>query len=367
MNQGAQVSIFSRKSDGLMGVDISSAGIKLVELGKARHGYQLKSMAVVPLPRDAIVENTIIDSMAVAQALLDAIEMARPSTRNVAFALSGNAVIMRTITMPTMTEFELETQIEFEADQHIPYDMSEVYLDFEILGPNRDDEQQMDVLLVACRREILDDMQLALNEAGLTTKVVDCAVFALENAAELLADEIGLANTPEAVLDDEDVQTHALVNIGANLININILQNGQMAFVRDQFYGGNNLTEEIQKAHGIGYQAAEQMKLEDFSSIKAEALENFYEGLTSELVRSLDFYAASHAEHPVRKIFLSGGTALVPGIAGELEQRLGIEARVLNPFSVIRADERKFDRDYLDRIGPMMMVPVGLALRSFDA
>ena len=350
-----------------MGVDISSTGIKLVELDKGRHGYEVKSMAVVPLPRDAIVENTVIDSMAVAQGLLDAIEMARPSTRNVAFVVSGNAVIIRTVTMPTMTEFELEGQIEFEADQHIPYDIDDVYLDFQILGPVPEDETQMEVVLAACKREVVEDYQLVLNEAGLTPKVVDCAVFALENAAELLADEIGVVSSPGVAVDEEDVQTYALVNIGANLININVLQNGQMAFVRDQFYGGNNLTEEIQKAHGIGYQAAEQMKLENFSSIKAEALESFYVGLTSELVRSLDFYAASHAEHPVQKIFLSGGTALVPGIAGELEQRLGIEAQVLNPFSVIKANERKFDRDYLDRIGPMMMVPVGLALRSFDA
>jgi len=110
-----------------MGVDISSTGIKLVELGRVRGGYELKSMAVVPLPRDAIVENTIIDSMAVSQALLDAMEMARPSTRNVAFVVSGNAVIIRTVTMPTMTEFELEAQIEFEADQHIPYDIDDVF------------------------------------------------------------------------------------------------------------------------------------------------------------------------------------------------------------------------------------------------
>jgi type IV pilus assembly protein PilM len=276
-------------------------------------------------------------------------------------------VIIRTVTMPTMTEFELETQIEFEADQHIPYDIDDVYLDFQILGKVPEDESQMEVVLAACKREVVEDYQLVLNEAGLTPKVVDCAVFTLENAAELLADEIGLVSSAETPVDDAETQTYALVNIGANLININILQNGQMAFVRDQFYGGNNLTEEIQKAHGIGHQAAEQMKLENFSSIKAEALESFYVGLTSELVRSLDFYAASHADAPVQKIFLSGGTALAPGIAGELEQRLGIEAQVLNPFSVIKANERKFDRDYLDRIGPMMMVPVGLALRSFDA
>ncbi|MDQ6959033.1 MAG: type IV pilus assembly protein PilM [Mariprofundaceae bacterium] len=357
--------LFSGKSEALMGVDISSTGIKLVELGRVRGGFELKSMAVVPLPRDAIVENTIIDSMAVSQALLDAMEMARPSTRNVAFVVSGNAVIIRTVTMPTMTEFELEAQIEFEADQHIPYDIDDVYLDFQILGKVAEDETQMDVVLAACKREVIEDYQLVLNEAGLTPTCVDCAVFTLENAAELLPDETG-QDASEALADHRDVRTHALINIGANLININILQNGQMAFVRDQFYGGNNLTEEIQKAHGISYQAADQMKQENFSGIKTEALEGFYVGLTSELVRSLDFYTASHAEHPVQKLLLSGGSSLIPGLANELEQRLGIEAQVLNPLSAIKASNRKFDQEYLDRVGPMMMVPVGLALRSFN-
>ncbi len=360
------MALFSSKSEGLIGVDISATGIKLVELGKTRSGYELKALAVVPLPRDAIVENTVIDSMAVSQALLDAIEIARPSTRNCAIAVSGNAVIIKTITMPTATEFELEGSIEYEADQHVPYDIEEVFLDFQILGPNADDPEQMDVVLVACKREIVEDFQLVLSDAGLTAKVVDCAVFALENAAEL-TDEHGVPENVE-LLGPEDSEVHALVNIGANLININVQINGQMAFVRDQFYGGQNLTEEIQKEHGIGFQAAEKMKIENFGEVSQEALERWYAGLTSELVRSLDFYAANHAEYPVQKILLSGGSALVPGIATEIEQRIGIEATVLNPFpDAVKASPRKFDAEYLQNIGPMLMVPIGLALRSFDS
>ena len=160
--------------------------------------------------------------------------------------------------------------------------------------------------------------------------------------------------------------TVALVNIGANLVNINILQNGKTSFVRDQFYGGQNLTEEIQKAHNLSYQAAEQMKRDNFSSISEEALEHFYVGLTSELVRSLDFYAANHPEHPVQKMYLSGGTALVPGIANEMEQRLGIESFLLNPMDCIKITDSKFDKGYLQNIGPMLVVATGLALRGFD-
>jgi type IV pilus assembly protein PilM len=224
----------------------------------------------------------------------------------------------------------------------------------------------MDVVLVACKRDIVEDYQLVLSEAGLNTKCVDCAVFALENAAELL-EEHGAPLDAEQLPPDENVEVHALLNIGANIMNINVSIDGQMAFVRDQFYGGKNLTEEIQKEHGVSYQAAEQIKLENFSEIHPEALERFYVGLTSELIRSLDFYSANHAEFPVRKLLLSGGCALIPNIAKELEQRLGIDASVMNPFSVITASSRKFDKDYLNRIGPMMMVPIGLAMRGFDS
>ena len=358
--------LFSRTGEPLIGIDISASGIKLIELAGSRGGYELKSMAIVPLPRDAIVENTVIDSMAVSQGLLDAIEIARPSTRKAAIAVSGNAVIIKTVTMPTATEFELEAQIEFEADQHVPYDIDDVYLDFEILGEVPDSPDEMEVVLAACKREVVDDYQLVLSEAGIEAKCVDCAVFALENALETTqVSSKGLSEGDEPI-DDEAAAAVALVNIGANLVNINIMINGQMTFVRDQFYGGQNLTEEIQKEHGISYQAAEDMKTERFSEISPEALERFYVGLTSELVRSLDFYAANHAEHPVQKLLLTGGSALIPDIANELEQRLGIESEVINPFVNINASSKKFDMDYLNRIGPSMMVPIGLALRGFD-
>jgi len=357
------VGLFSRSNEGLIGIDISATGVKLVELGHSRSGYELKSMAIVPLPRDAIVENTVIDSMAVSQALLDAIEIAHPSTHKAAISVSGNAVIIKTVTMPTTTEFDLETQIEFEADQHVPYDIDDVYLDFQILGEVPGNPDEMEVVLTACKREVVDDYQLVLSESGIETTCVDCAVFALENAMEIAESKEEVAVD---AFEDEATPAVALVNIGANLINVNIMINGQMAFVRDQFYGGQNLTEEIQKEHNVSYQAAEEMKLEHFSEISSEAMERFYVGLTSELVRSLDFYAANHAEHPVQKLLLSGGSAMIPDIANELEQRLGIEAEVVNPFLNVKASSRKFDVDYLNRIGPSMMVPIGLAMRSFD-
>jgi len=359
------LNLFARKSDVLIAVDISSAAVKLVELGKVRGGFELKSMAIVPLPRDVIVENEIIDSMTVTQALIDAVRIASPSSRNVAFAVSGNALIIKTVNMPPMSELDLEAAIEFEADQHIPYDMEDVYLDFQILGMT-EDGSEMEVVLVACKRDVIEAYQQVIQEAGLTVKCVDCAVFALENGAEILLDKV----MPDSVADpDEEAassKVYALANIGANFTNINIMHGGQMAFVRDQFFGGNQLTQEIQEAHGISFQAAEQMKLDNFAGIDANAIENYFTALADELVRTLDFYAVRHADFPVRNLFLSGGGALVPGTAEQISQRLGIDTNVLNPFPEIKASPKKFSADYLEHMGPMMLVPVGLALRGFD-
>ncbi len=351
--------LFSRGSEGLIGVDISSVGIKLVELSQDKDGLKLESMAITAVPRDAIVENTIIDSMAVSGAIRDALDIAQPGNRRAAFAVSGNAAIIKMISLPVMSEFDLESEIVFEADEYIPYNIDEVFLDFQILGESEDDPERMDVVLVACKRELIEDYQLVLKEAGLEAACADCSVFCLENAAEMV-------QPLRSENDDAQGSVYALVNIGANLMNINILNNGRSSFVRDQFFGGQNLTDEIQRAHGISYEAAEEMKAKNFSAIEAEVLAGFYEGLASELVRSLDFYVANHADKPVQKILVSGGSALIPGIDKELSERLGIETAVLNPFTVIDAPKEKFDAAYLQRIGPMMVVPVGLALRSFD-
>jgi len=358
------VGLFSFGSSGLIGLDLSATAVKIVELGKARRGYELKAIGHVALPRDAIVEDSIVDSMAVSQALLDAIEAAQPSTRDVAIALSGNSVIIKTVQMPAMTEFELENQIEYEADQHIPFDMEEVYLDFQILGAS-EEEGQMDVVLVACKREVVEDLRLVLAEAGLNLKLVDCAVFAIENAAEITGEHGVPENLSE--LAPEDAEVHALVNIGATKTNVNISVNGQTAFVRDQFFGGNNLTEEIQKAHGVGHDEAERMKIERFEEVSPDAIEAFYAGLVAELSRALDYYAANHPDQPVKKMLLMGGGALIPGIADELSGRMGIDTIVLNPLDAIEIPEKKFDREHLARVGPMYAVGVGLALRSFDS
>ncbi|RME83462.1 MAG: type IV pilus assembly protein PilM [Zetaproteobacteria bacterium] len=348
----------------MVGLDISSSSIKLVELARTRKGYALKALAHVALPREAIVENSIMDTTAVQQALLDAVEIGRPSTRNVAVALAGNAVIVKAVQMPVASELELEGRIEFEADQHIPFSMDEVYLDFQILGPSREDEGSMDVLLVACKREVVDDLQIVLHDAGLELKLVDCAVFALENAAEITS-EHRLVPNPDTV-SPEDAEVHALIHLGATMMHVNITINGVSAFVRDHGFGADQLTKEIQEAHGIGFDEAERMKKERFSDVSPEAVEAFYAGLVAEIQRALDYYSATQPEYAVNKMLISGGGALIPGIADELQGRVGIDTVVLNPFEQVEIDPKRFDADAIMREGPLYTIATGLALRSFD-
>ncbi|MFQ5355858.1 MAG: type IV pilus assembly protein PilM, partial [Mariprofundaceae bacterium] len=321
-------------------------------------------MSIVPMADGAIVESTVMDSKAVVQALRQATDIARPSTRRVCFAVSGNAVIMKNIVIPVMTEFELETQIEYEAEQYLPFDIDDIYLDFQILGASPHDPGSMEVLIVACKRDIIDDYQLVLSDAGLQAGCVDCCVFCLENVFELIHSPTPVDKVTS--LSPGEEHAAALINIGASTININVICDGRTRFVRDQFYGGDNLTQEIMKAHSLSQQAAEQVKLESFSGIGDRVLEEFYVHLISDLGRSLDYYAANNAEHPINKMYLSGGCALIPGITSELEQRLGIATEVFNPFQNITVPRRKYDQAYIDEIGPRMVVPLGLALRSFD-
>ena len=349
----------------LIGLDISSTSIKLVELGRVRGGHELKALAHVPLPRDVIVDQTVMDSMALQQALLDAVEVARPSTHRAAIALAGNAVITKVVQMPVMTELELEGQIGVLADEQVPFPIDEVYMDFQILGTSGEDETEMDVVLVACRREIVDDFQTTLHDAGLELAVVDCAVFALENALEITPAHGVPENLEE--LSPEDAEVHALVCLGGSMMHVNVAINGQMAFVRDQYFGGQNLTEEIAKVQGLSLDEAEKLKCEQPEEISPDATENFYNNLVGELQRALDYYAANKPDYPVKKILLTGGGALVPGMAAELGGRLGIDAELVNVLDSVEIPERKFDREHLARTGPLFTIATGLALRSFDA
>jgi len=353
------MALFAGKDKGLLGLDIGAASIKLAELASSGGGHRLQAAAIEPLPPGAIVENSIKDAQLVAQAIRRAIDKAGTTTRRVAVGVAGNAVIVKTITLPEMSELDLEGQIAYEADQYVPYDMDELNLDFHVLGPAEHDPGQMDVLLAVCKKSLIEEVQQLLALADLELVCVDCAVLAIQNMAEVLGAIPTGDDAPQAV---------ALVDIGGALLHVNILLHGRTTFVRDHFIGGNDLTRAIQKETGLSFQQAEQRKIEGLDAIPDAIVDHYLGQLAAEVMRALDFYAANHAHQPVGRILLSGGGAMMPGLDEALGLRLGIEVGCLQPFPTIALpNDKGFDPAVIRRHGPQMIEALGLALRGVDA
>jgi len=350
---------FSSKS--IVGLDVGSSSIKAVELAvKSRSkGFELAHLGIAQVPPEAIVQGAFLNSSAITEAIAEAIESAKIKTKYVAAAVCGHSVIVKKVSLPQMTRDELEEQIRWEAEQYIPFDVNEVNLDFQILDTS-EGEGQMDVLLVAAKKDLIDDYVQVISEAGLTPVAVDVAAFAVENAFEANYDLAG----------DEVV---ALVNIGAQVVNINVMANGVPCFTRDITTAGNQYTEEIQKALSISFEEAERIKLggqgtdsQDVVPQEVEqAMQSVTETVIGEISRSLDFYAATTADSRISKVFLSGGAAKVTGFEAAFHERTGLSVETLNPLSRMIPNS-KLDQDYLDSIAPALGVGVGLALRQVD-
>ena len=346
------------KPKNLVGLDIGSHSVKILELKHQKSGYELKSFGVAQLPPEAIVDGVIMDSAIVVESIRNLVSNLKLKNRSVATSVSGHSLITKKIQLPLMTETELEEQIQWEAEQYIPFEIEEVNIDFQILGPLPDEEGQMDVLLVAVKKDIINDYTAVIAEAGLSVNVVDVDGFALENVFEV---------TYPDCLD----KTVVMIDVGAGIMNINVLKNGISTFTRDITIGGSNFTEEIQKELGVGYEEAEVVKLGGFSeragpAAVLEVLRLTTENLVLEIQRSLDFFSATSAEEEVHRVFLSGGSCRVPGLAMAVEERMGIPTEILNPFRGIKYSEKLFDPDYLEVMGPVAAVASGLALRRTD-
>ncbi|RMF93938.1 MAG: type IV pilus assembly protein PilM [Nitrospinota bacterium] len=351
--------MFFKRPKQLVAIDIGSYAVKLTQLKESGRGYQLTHFGMIPLAPEAIVDGTIMDAGSVAEAIRRLGEMEQVKTKEVVTALSGHAVIIKKIQLPRMSEEELAESIQWEAQQYIPFDVEEVNIDFQILGNgDREGESQMDVLLVAVKKEKIDDYTGLLVEAGFTPVVVDVDVFALENSFEL--------NYPEEL--DKVV---ALINIGASLININILVHGVTSFQRDSSPGGNRYTERIQRELHIGYEQAEALKfgveVGGFSPKEIlPILRSVTEDIAAEIQRSFEFFRATSGDISIDKIYLSGGCARIRGIDRYLSSKLDIPTEIVNPFKNLRVDEKVFDPLYLHSIAPLAAVGVGLALRRVD-
>ena len=344
--------LFKKKKD-LVGIDIGSSSVKLVQLWQTRDGYQLLNAAIMPLPPEAIVDNSLMDTAAVVDAVKNLVASLGIKSKEAACSISGNAVIIRKIILPAMTSEELEDQISWEAEQYIPFDIKDVHIDFQILGPDAIDPSKIQVLLVASKKDIINDYVAVFNDAGLSLNVMDVDSFAVQNAFELNAE-----------VSDE---VRALVNIGAGVMNINVIKAETSLFTRDVQMGGNQYTEEIQKQLGVSAQEAETMKMlaaEQQGGPLADVIGRVNDSLAQEIKRSVDFYnSTASGEERIVSISMCGGCSKMAGLKEAVAAKLGMDVESLNPFERIKYGEKDFDPEYLQEIAPLMAVGVGLAIR----
>ena len=336
-----------------VGIDIGSSSVKLVQVKEHKGGYVLQKVGILPLPTEAIVDNTLMDSTSIVETIKTMITSLDISAREASSSIAGNSVIIRKIVLPSMSSEELEDQIHWEAEQYIPFDINDVNIDFQILGPEESDPGRMVVLLVASKRDIVNDYIAVFNETGLRLSVIDVDSFAVQNAFE-----VNYEVYPEDVI--------ALVNIGANIMNLNIVKNGVSLFTRDVQTGGSLLTDEIQKLFGVGSEEAERIKISgncpDPEKLQ-EIISRQNETLAMEIRRSLDFYNSAASDGKIGKVMLSGGAAKTPMLCETVGQRLGVPAEIMNSFQKIQCSGKEFDLDYLNEIAPLVTVAMGLATR----
>jgi type IV pilus assembly protein PilM len=346
--------VFGKRKKQVVGCDVGSSSIKIVELKPLKNGeYQLLHAAIANLSPEAIVDGAIMDSSLVVEALSRLIADNNIRNQNFGGSLSGHSVIIKKIQLPAMTEAELAESIQWEAEQYIPFDINDVNLDYVVLeAPSAD---TMDILLVAVKKDRIADYTSVVVQAGKEPVLVDVDVFSLQNAFE--------ANYS---VGDEAV---ALVNIGASVMNINVLNEGASIFWRDVAFGGNQYTEAIQRELNLPREDAERLKLGE--SVGEHSLQQVMgvlnsvsEDLAAELQKTFDFFVATSSVDRLDRVVLGGGSALVLNLDQILKERFQVNVEVLNPFRNIRYSESDFDPDWINRHAPAMSVAVGLAVRT---
>ncbi|MEK6606398.1 MAG: type IV pilus assembly protein PilM [Myxococcota bacterium] len=343
-------------SKNCIGLDIGSSAIKVVHIKETSKGMDLINFGIEPLPPQTIVDGTIMNQSAVAEAIRAVAKRMKIRHKEVAIAIAGHSVIIKKITVPVMTQQELEEQIGWEAGHHIPFDRDDVELDHQILVP-RTAQGQMEVLLVAAKKEVVHDYAAVAREAGFRPVVVDVAAFSVQNSFE--------ANYTVA-----ETESSALINVGATISTINIVSHGLSLFTRDVTIGGNAFTEEIQKQLSVSYEEAEAYKLggsTEAAEVVPQELERVLaqvaDTLAGEFQRSLDFYLATSAEGNIHRIYLAGGSAAVPALRRAIEGKSRLPCEALDPFKRMTIDQKRFDMDFLQANAPMAAVAVGLSLR----
>lgn len=345
---------FGKKKE-LIGLDIGSHTIKICELGEDRGGYHLKNIGMAMLPPEAISEGVIKEPTTIAESIKALVKNLKIKERNVAISISGFSVIIKKIEMPIIPEKELDDIIQVEASKYIPYNVDEVNLSHQTLGPAPTRPSNSEILLVAAKKDIIDEYSNLLNMAGLEPQVIDVDFFALGNAYEI--------NYPP---EDGCV---ALIDIGATKMNINVLRHGLPLFTRDASVGGHQITQDIQNKFSVDFEEAERIKLGDpKANVNPQELENIFVSAattwSTEIKRVIDFFYATYPEDKIVKLVISGGSSRLPGFDLLLSKDTDIPLETFNPLANMDIDPQVFDKDYLSYIAPQMAICVGLGLRK---
>jgi len=352
--------LFKTKSPTLIGIDIASTSLKLVELSDAGKGtYRLERYAIEPLPKDVVTDGNIANLDQVSDALKRAWKRLGSRNRHVALALPAAMVISKKIIVPSgQREEELQLTVEAEANQYIPFALDEVNLDFQVLGPAPNNPDEVELLIAASRKEKVEDRVAIAEAAGLKPRVMDVESYATQEAFRLV--------TPSLPANGRD-QNIALVDVGAHVTHFYVLRNNQFLFSRDQAFGGNQLTQDIQRAFNLSPEEAESAKKNQGlpENYDSDVLQPFMETLALEITRALQFFFTSTSYNQVDQIVLSGGCALLPGLDELVAKRAGVATVVANPFATMQTSDRIKPRQ-LAQEAPMLMIATGLAMRSFE-
>jgi type IV pilus assembly protein PilM len=350
--------LFKKKNKTLLGVDISSTSVKILELSHNNGRYQVESYASEPLPANAVIEQSIGDEEAVGLVIKKALGKVRSSSKKAAIAVAGSAAITKNIEVTGgLSDDEMDYQIRIEADQYIPYPLEEVALDWEVQGPS-EVAGNVNVLLAACRLENVELRKDALEIGGLETDIVDIEAFCTERAYELIQSQLD---------DSEDIETVAVVDIGATMTTLSVLHQGKTIYTREQLFGGKQLTEEIMRRYGLSEEDAIRAKMEGGlpDDYDAEVLDPFRDSVVQQISRSLQFFYSSSQYNDVDYIILAGGTSSIVGLDQLTQEKMGISAIVANPF-VNMTLSQKVNASMLNNDAPSLMIACGLAMRSFD-
>ncbi|WP_226704645.1 pilus assembly protein PilM [Microbulbifer elongatus] len=349
---------FNKGPKAMLGLDISSTSVKLLELSRSGDKYRVESYATEPLPPNAVVDKNINDVTAIAEAIRQVVRRSKTRLRQAAVAVSGSAVITKTLDMPAdLSDDALEAQIALEADQYIPYPLDEVNLDFEVQGPSEKGEGQVEVLLAACRSENVEQRVSALGEADLQPGVVDVEAYAIERAYTLMDNQFPA----------QEQLVVAVIDIGATMSALSVMVDGRTVYTREQLFGGRQLTDEIQRRYGLSSEEATLAKRQGGSGLPddyyPEVLEPFRDAVVQQVTRSLQFFYSSTSYSDVDYILLGGGVAAMDGLAELVGQKLNKPTMVANPFRDMSVASR-VNRQALASEAPSLMIAAGLAMRE---